>query len=154
MASTLRAVLPASGCSNAKNLGDTKEIVGQFTLIGLSMANGTPLFNELVDLRLYMGKSRSSSQVYASIWVHGKDFYTTGYGVAGGYGYCKRSASADNALRSAGIELFGTPSGCGAAELTRKASIHGVGESAIREALYAVGEALGYDRAYLHLVAN
>ena len=152
MASTLRAVLPASGCSNAKNLGDKKEIVGQYKLIGLRMVDGTPQFNEIVDLRLYMGKSRSSSQVYASIWISSKDFYTTGYGVAGGYGYCKQSAAADSALRSAGIELFGTPYGCGAAELTRAASIHGVGESAIREAILAIGEALGYDRAHLHLV--
>lgn len=152
---TLRAILPVdSSHSNAKNLGDKKEIVGQYTLIGLRFESGAKQFNELVDLRLYMSKSNSASQVYASVWISGKDFYTSGYGVAGGYGYCKRSAAADNALRSAGIQLFGTPEGCGAPELSRKASIHGVGESAIREAITAIGEALGYDRGSLYLVAK
>jgi hypothetical protein len=152
MAATLRAILPVKGSMNAKNLGGKKEIVGQYKLIGLRMAEGCPQFNELVDLRLYMGKSSNSSQVYASVWITGKDFYTTGYGVAGGYGYCKRSASADSALSSAGIQLLGTPYGRPNLDFTEKASIHGVGESAIREAILAIGEALGYDRAHLHLV--
>lgn len=152
MAQTLRAVLPIVQVRNAKNLGNKKEIVGQYKLVGLRMIDGKPDFREIVDLRLYMGRSSSASQVYASVWVHSADFYTTGHGVAGGYGYCKRSASADSALKSAGIELFGTPYGSQEPDFTKSASIHGVGESAIREALMAIGEALGYDRAYLHLV--
>ena len=153
MSQTLRAILPASGVSNAKNLAGKKEIVGQYKLVGLDYNEcGVPQFREIVDLRLYMGKSRNSSQVYASVWISSKDVYTTGHGVAGGYGYCKRSAAADSALSSAGIQLFGTPYGSQEPDFTKSASINGVGESAIREALLAIGEALGYDRAYLHLV--
>ena len=152
MSQTLRAILPASGVSNAKNLADKKEIVGQYKLIGLAMYTGVPKFREIVDLRLYMGRSSSSSRVYASVWIQSNDFYTTGHGVAGGYGYCKRSAAADSALSSAGIQLFGTPYGSKEPNFAEKASINGVGETAIREALLAIGEALGYDRAYLHLV--
>lgn len=152
MSQTLRAVLPTTGVQNAKNLGDKKEIVGQYKLVGLRMVDGVPQFREIVDLRLYMGKSRNSSQVYASVWISSGDVYTTGHGVAGGYGYCKRSAAADNALSSAGIQLFGTPYGSREPNFAEKASIHGVGETAIREAILAIGEALGYDRAYLHLV--
>lgn len=152
MSQTLRAVLPTVAHAAAKNLGDKKEIVGQYKLVGLSMCTGVPQFREIVDLRLYMGRSSSSSRVYASVWIQSNDFYTTGHGVASGWGYCKRSAAADSALSSAGIQLFGTPYGSKEPNFAEKASINGVGESAIREALLAIGEALGYDRTYLHLV--
>jgi hypothetical protein len=148
----LRAILPATGVQNAKNLGDKKEVVGQYKVVGLRMVNGVPEFRELVDLRIYMSRSRTASTVYASLWVHGADFYTTGHGCAGGYGYCKRSAAADSAIASAKIDLRGSAYSSRDPNYADKASIHGVGETAIQNALYAIGEALGYDRAYLNLV--
>ncbi|MFN7318548.1 MAG: hypothetical protein ACK5S6_03455 [bacterium] len=157
MANTIKAHFYGEGVRNAKNYGDSKEVVGQYKVIALEFVNGAvaipPVFRELVDARLYMGRSKSASTVYASIWVHSRDFYTTGKGQAGGYGYCKRSAALDAAIRDADIGLFGNAyTGKGEPDFTQPTSISGVGETAIESALYAIAEALGYDRANLYLV--
>lgn len=137
---------------NGKNYGDQKEVVGQYKLISVDCSNGAPKFNEPVDLRLYMGRSSGASTVYATLWVHGTDFYASGSGKASGYGYCKRSAAADSAIRAAGIELFGAVYSSESPDFEKSVRIDGVGESAMQEAIYAIGEALGYDRSNLYLV--
>jgi hypothetical protein len=89
-------------------------------------------FIAIADIRLYMGRSRTASTVYAIAWIntpHHK--YGLGVGQAGGWGYDKNSAAIDSALSDAGVEL------------TR--SIAGVGESAVREALHAIAVAIGRD---------
>jgi hypothetical protein len=147
---TIRAVLPVEPRQNARNLGDTKETFQTFTVLGLKVGeNGRPVSRCLVTLRLYCGRSRSSSTVYSALWVHGEDHWTTGKGSAGGYGYCKRSQAAAGAIESAGIELYGTPYGnphnaTGEVDYSKPCDIGGVGESAIKAALLAIGQALGY----------
>ena len=84
--------------SNGYNHSPKKELCAAYSVI----CKG----KEIVCARSYMGKSVNSSVVYASIWVHGET-YTAGTGKAGGYGYHKESAAFCDAIRSAGIELYG-----------------------------------------------
>ena len=142
---TIKAVLPVEPRQNARNLGDTKETVKTFTVHGIKInETGKPVSRCLVTLRLYCGRSRSASTVYSALWVHG-DQWTTGKGSAGGYGYCKYSEAAARAIESAGIELYGTPySSTGEVDFAKPCHIGGVGESAIKSALLAIGQALGY----------
>ena len=97
----------------------------------------------VLELRFY----GSGSTVYAVTWIHaweyGPDFakagYTAscrGYGKAGGYGYHKVSAAAQEAFRAAGITL--------------SEDIGGRGDSAIEEALKAFAVHLGIARPYIH----
>jgi hypothetical protein len=142
---TIKAVLPVEPRQNARNLGDTKETIGTYTVHGLKInETGKPVSRCLVTLRLYQGRSRSSSTIYSALWVHG-DQWTTGKGSAGGYGYDKASQAAAGAIESAGIKLYGTPySSTGEVDFSKPCDIGGVGETAIKSALLAIGQALGY----------
>jgi len=82
---------------------------------------------EVIRVKLFMGRSSQASVVYCNFFVIGLQ---SGAGSASGYGYDKQSAALACAIDSAGIEL--------------SKSISGVGPSAIREALGAIMEALGY----------
>lgn len=87
----------------------------------------------IVTLRIYW----PASVCYAALWVNGDEVHTSGTGSAGGGGYCKASAAASEAIESAGFTL--------------SKNIHGVGTSAIREAVLALAEAAGYPDARLHV---
>lgn len=124
--------------NKAKNYSQDKETISKFVIVDKSTER------TIVDCRLYMGRSSNSSVVYASIWVNIKDSkkpkdwvygFTSGTGSAGGWGYHKSSAAVQNALTSAGIELYDK-------DKTRQ-YIDGVGDGAIREALLAVAYAAG-----------
>ena len=63
-------------------------------------------FKTVVDCRVY----GSGSTAYACLWVFGKgEFYAKGSGKASGWGYHKTSAAVDDAIDSAGFELYGSP---------------------------------------------
>lgn len=116
--------------SNGRNLD--KEQVDSFTAVALF--NGD--FVEPVTVRCWMGRSSSASKVYATVWVHqNPNFHTSGHGNAGGYGYCKKSASVYEAFRSAGIEFDMRWSGAG--------------EGRIVEAIEAVCRELGYSNVHV-----
>lgn len=83
-----------------------------------------------MDVRFYMGHARSASRVYCAIWWSHCDGYSNGSGMAGGYGYDKKSAAMDSALRCSGVTL--------------KTSIAGVGNPAIEGVLTAFAEYCGY----------
>lgn len=98
----------------------------------------------VVTLRLYW----PASTCYAATWivfkeavkapVEGGSIYSTqGTGSAGGGGYCKASAAADEAIRNAGFTL--------------SSSIRGVGTRAIEEAVIAVARSAGWTDARLHV---
>jgi hypothetical protein len=126
------ATMPTVSVSNARN--SDLELIKYFKLVAFDAATGT--FQEPVDVRCWMGRSRDSSVVHASVWVHSPGLYTSGRGRAGGGGYDKASAAIADALASAGIKLSG--------------SIDGRGDGAVCEALHAIGSALGYK--HLHVV--
>ena len=145
--------------SNARNYSGEKEIVSKYIVLGF--INGAQ--KEIVDARAYMGRSRNSSTVYASIWVHGGEVHTSGKGSAGGYGYHKESAAIGSAISDAGIELYGdvydsdcrwnyaekrenTPAEIAKikrAQNKKRTYINGVGDSAIKSALLAIAKAAG-----------
>lgn len=95
---------------------------------------------ELIDCRLYMGRSSSSSVVYCAIWISCANQYITSKGSAGGYGYHKMSAAVDDALYNAGFKF--------------DEGIDGRGNEAIKEALLAVCEHFGYNRERLYIVES
>ena len=140
----------AKSQENAKNMANEKETVSCYSVVGTY--NGE--LRDLVTCRVYMGRSSSSTTVYASIWVYGK-CYTSGHGSAGGYGYDKKSSAIGSAIRSAGIELWGNQYAHDGKvfdyetkqyvkENTKvKARIDGVGDSAIESALRAIGKMAG-----------
>jgi hypothetical protein len=82
---------------------------------------------ELAQLRLYGTQSTN----YACLWVHDSksETYVAGSGKSGGYGYHRPSAAAQVAFDNAGISLSEAIDGCG--------------DSAIENAMKALGAALG-----------
>lgn len=132
--------------SNAKNYSQQKELVSRYLVIDKKTER------VIIDCRCYMGRSSSSSQVHASIWINstkhlcedaeGFTTYTSGRGTAGGYGYNKESAAIDAAISSAGFTLFGSASGYGEKpDFKNTCHIAGVGETAIKSALLAIAYA-------------
>lgn len=110
----------------ALNLGNEKELISLISVI----AEKDGKIAEIIDARCYMGKSSNASVVYSSVWVHSCEYYTSGRGKAGGYGYCKQSAAISEALHNAGIRL--------------DHDLSGRGMSAAIEACEAIAIALGY----------
>ena len=103
-------------------------------------------YSALVPDLNYPGKARAvvtlrtywpAQTAYACLWVHGSDIHTFGSGSAGGYGYCKESAAAAEAISNAGFELSG--------------NISGVGTRAIEDAVLAIAAAIGRPDALLHV---
>lgn len=135
---TTLVMLPKESTQNAKNLGDTKETVREKTLVVFNKE--TEEFSHLITVRWYMGRSASASQVLCSIWIHGGgEHYYAGHGKAGGYGYCKYSASFADALNSAGISII-------------KDEIHGAGMSAVEQAMRDVAGAIGLGKQPMTIV--
>lgn len=76
---------------------------------GIAVVDGKAI--DTCELRLYT----TSSRIYSCFWVYAGNIFGNGSGYAGGYGYCKRSAAAAAAIKSAGIELSENISGHGMA---------------------------------------
>lgn len=133
---------------NAKNYDGDKERVN--TLKAVGKLPGSDELQTICEARMWMGRSRSSSTVYCSLWVH-RGGGTSGRGTAGGGGYHKESQALADAISSAGIELYGDTHTCydhktGAIipeDLTKRAYIGGVGESAMQRAMEAIAVACG-----------
>lgn len=154
---TIKAIIRTQQ-KNGSDYSNKKELVSSWSVVGT--INGE--LREIVTVRCYMGRSRNSSTVYASIWVNGDDIHTSGKGCAGGYGYNKHSAAVGEAIKSAGIELYGNPYGVQQYNYEEKRAyteeeqknmlketmksrcyINGVGDKAIEEAIKAIAKAAG-----------
>lgn len=120
--------LPSEDVQNARQ-PDNREIVGNLDLVFFDKGK----FHRAVTLRLWMGRSRTASTVYACAWFHDRagKRWLSGKGQAGGYGYCKMSGAVDAAVDSAGIKV-GTY------------GFHGAGMSAAKEACREIARALGW----------
>lgn len=174
-------IIESKAKNNAYAMDGKREEVNRLRVL---LAHGGELY-PLADARLYMGRSSRSSVVYCSVWLQnstpvynaksgGDELHVSGRGDAGGWGYHKQSAALGSALSAAGVELYGSPYSVQRwdhdkkrektpAELRaeqRKANktrayINGVGDSAMREAMHAVGEELkrrGKLRGKIHVV--
>lgn len=136
----MKAKLPKSETSNARELRPKREMTHQNTLVTVHKGD----IIAPITVRWYMGRSTSANREYCSIWVRCSDGRSySGHGWAGGYGYDKQSASLAEAIESAGIELT-TDNG-------RSAYIAGAGDIRIRDALIAIARAAGY-RGKLRIV--
>lgn len=117
--------LSADSPQNAKNFDGDKERIASRKVLAVPHDPDAHVVT-LIDLRLWMGRSRCASVVYASVWVSRptKGGYgsleRSGTGAAGGYGYCKQSAAACDALSSAGVGVKPyMPHGSGMSEVDR-----------------------------------
>ena len=148
-------IYPDKSKNNALNMGQNRETVERLRAV---LVHGKES-QELVDARLYMGRSSRASTVYCSVWIHGAGLYLSGRGDAGGYGYHKTSAALASAFTAAGFEFFGSAYGepgrwnhadgreYTAQELAaikraankRRAHFGGSGDSAMRDAVMAAG---------------
>lgn len=131
---------------NGKNYSNDKETIQTYNVVGkIRTMSGKLELREIVTCRFYMGRSASASVVYCSLWVHGSNFYTAGHGQAGGYGYHKQSAAGAEAIRSAGIQLFGDQYSRDKSAKRNKqlAYISGCGTAALTDALEAIARACG-----------
>lgn len=141
----MRAIIKTE-CQNGKNYGGEKEMIECFDVVGkVRGSDGKATLRSIVTCRLYMGRSASASTVYCSLWVRGAGVYSAGHGQAGGYGYHKTSAALSEAIKSAGIELFGDQyqRDNSRARNNKPAHIGGCGADAMRGALVAIAKAAG-----------
>ena len=136
----MKAQFTNTEARNARNMGSDKETVDRVQVIA---RNARGELQTICDARFYMGRSRSASTVYCSLWVsnYGANVDISGHGRATGYGYHKRSAALQAAINSAEIKLWGSPYD-GEDENTggneNRASIAGCGDSSIASALLAI----------------
>ena len=89
---------------------------------GFALIDG--VLREIVILRIYGTNAKN----YACLWYNNTDEWGSGSGSAGGYGYHRPSAAAQEAFEKAGVTL--------------SEDINGRGDSAIREAVEALAKAL------------
>lgn len=140
MTTKIIATLPTDYIGNGKWLD--KEIVQTAYLVGV--CNGKPV--ELAKVVWFMSRTGDGAspqyctvRVASSNWPEAGGLTSfvgcAGHGKATGYGYHKGSAALERALYSAGIKL--------------SADIDGRGDSAVRDALVAIGVALGYAESAL-----
>ncbi len=149
---TIAADFGGENKGNARNLNGEKILADRYRLLAVvdgERVQGEPLA-ELAHLDIYEGKSRNASTVYASVWIKDCAEWRSGRGSAGGWGYCKASAAAAEALQAAGVRLTSTD----AEGRERPADIGGAGETAIFAALFAVGVALGYPLSSLYITGT
>lgn len=109
---------PAEGIN--QNHRREKNYIGGY----IAIAAAPEGVQECVDIKLYSTDSRA----YACAWLHYPGFYSSGSGMAGGYGYHRTSAAAGRALRAAGVSL--------------SEDIDGRGDGAIRDAVEAIAQAM------------
>ena len=130
---TLTAKIPAATVAAYKadtldtyagrNYGNEKELCGTYNIMAIYKGRMVTA----VTCRIYMGRSRSASTVYATVWLHGKEYQGSGSGQAGGYGYHKESAAVDIALCMAGVTLSRSVSGTGETESALEATARALG---------------------------
>lgn len=116
-----------------KNHANEKETISSYNVVAIDKSRAV----NVVTCRVYAGRSRNAAIVYATVWLHGKEYHASGSGQAGGYGYHKESAALDTTLHMAGVSL--------------SRSVYGTGET--EAALEATARALGY-KGRLLVVTN
>ena len=120
----------------------TQPMVGAGSLV--AMRDGDMC--EVITVRTYMSNSRNASVVKACVWVrpaNGND-WRSGRGEAGGWGYHKESQAIADAVRNAGIALYGDPYGRDGSRNKEPLHFGGTGSSYYEEIFRAIARAAGY----------
>ena len=140
----MKAILPTEERSNAINFAHGKELIASLNVVGLKKG----AMQDIVAVRWYMARGASASVVYCSVWVHAADCYISGSGKAGGWGYHKESAAFEEALTSAGVELYadryGDQYGQEGRPKSYRCHVGGCGQGSVDLACEALARALGY----------
>lgn len=133
----ITAYITATG-KGTKNY-QSKEVIASYSLIVSTHDRG---LQEVVRAKLYMGRSKSASTVYANVWISGPSSAHRGSGSAGGYGYHKESEALARAFEDAGVRLYHTPKGS-----TEEVPFDfgGTGSSYYEEIFEAIAKAVGQD---------
>jgi hypothetical protein len=145
--STVRATLETP---NAKKpaITPTQPMIGAGTLV-VVLPDGT--MAEAVTVRTYMSASRSASVVKACVWIRPADRASdrlTGRGDASGYGYHKESAAIAEAVRNAGVRLYGSPyHSREPVDMDQPFDFGGTGSSRYSDIFKAIARAAGYEGA-------
>ena len=108
------------------------------TLAGVMVAVTNKYPTGAVIAKFYMPERGST--VYCALWVGDR----RGWGSAGGWGYHKQSAALSEAIRRAGIELYGNPYGRGGDEKfspNKQCHIDGRGHGSMVDAIQAITRA-------------
>ena len=139
---------------NARNYSGEKELINRIFVVSKKTER------VIVNAHFWMSASRNANTVYCSIWLSGErgkaneGYWSSGKGTAGGYGYHKQSAALQEAIHSAGIELYGSPynqqetvnvDGVSVVQKVKdqRAYFGGCGYSAMIDACKAIAYALG-----------
>ena len=131
-----KAIVPKDGPHNAINRAGEKELIRS---LDVAVVSGKHAGTNPITVRWYMSRSRQASIVYCSLWVSTGTHFGSGSGRAAGYGFCKKSASFSEAVKSAGIR-FSVP-------------VAGVGSGAVYRACEAIARGAGI-RGRLMFVSN
>lgn len=107
----------------------------QVRFLAVIAPNARPREQQVVTARIWKSRGKGASASYASVWISAPKHFRSGHAKATGWGYDRVSSALDGALQSAGVIL--------------DEPLAGLGEPAMREALLAVGRALGYRRLIL-----
>lgn len=125
-------LLANQGTQRAKNFIRDKMLTA--AIVAADKTTG----RKIVDCRVYVGKSSSSTTMYCSIWIYGERVYN-GLGKAGGGGYHKSSAAMYEALHNARWAV--------------SEPISGRGDGAMHDAAVAVAKAvLGHEDIILTVI--
>jgi len=132
---TARITATGKGTKNYQS----KEVIASYSFIVATRGRG---LQEVVRAKLYMGRSKSASTVYANVWIFGPSSAHRGSGSAGGYGYHKESEALARAFEDAGVRLYHTPKGS-----TEEVPFYfgGTGTSYYEEIFAAIAKAVGQD---------
>jgi len=129
--STQIATIIGDGQQNGKNYSGEKALLSCLTVLAPTQGErSNHELAEVVTVRTYGAKRGGGSRNYVSLWASGHGKYLAGHGQAGGWGYHRPSAAAQNAFESAGVNL--------------SEAIDGRGETATEAAALALARALGY----------
>lgn len=138
---TIKAVM-ADPRENARQ-PDNKELIDAYSLV--TVRDGRPI--ETVTVRWYASRRGDGmGNIICNVWIHGQGVHASGRGLAGGCGYCKRSAAFADALLNAGVELYGSVfvHGDEKPDYKKRADIGGTGMQSVEQAMRAVTRALGF----------
>jgi len=78
-----------------------KEVIDFYS--GVSVIDG--VIHENVRVKLYKGRSRNSSVIYATVWLKNEQYDMRGSGRASGGNYHKPSAAITDAIVSCGVRV-------------------------------------------------
>lgn len=130
----------AKAQDDAQNMNGEKDLVQRIVVVDDAGSK-----QQIIDCRLYMGRSSNASTVYCSIWASGhinnERVWLSGHGKAGGCGYHKPSAAMQNAIAAAGFTLTD--------DNGDSMPIDGRGDEAMHAAALAIAAVLGYNDVIL-----